>query len=42
MHNDKFETFFNPKEIISPKEEPVSPGDFFDNDHFWSGSLTWY
>jgi len=35
VHNDKLETFCN------PKEEPLS-GDFFDNDSFWSGSLTWY
>ncbi|CAJ1923084.1 unnamed protein product [Cylindrotheca closterium] len=36
MHNHKLETFCNPKQ-----EEPLS-GDFFDNDSFWSGSLTWY
>ena len=39
LHNDRLETFFNPDDHL-PKE-PVS-GDFFDNDSFWSGSLTWY
>lgn len=44
MHNDRLETFFNPNEALSiPKEETVgSEVDFFDNDSFWSGSLTWY
>lgn len=42
LHNNKLETFFNPNEVIQ-KEEPVGGGeDFFDNDSFWSGSLTWY
>lgn len=40
MHNDKLETFVTPKALSSAKE-PFS-GDFFDNDSFWSGSLTWY
>lgn len=41
MHNDRLETFFNPDEALSLPKEDVS-GDFFDNDSFWSGSLTWY
>jgi hypothetical protein len=42
LHNDRLETFLNPDEVLSkPKEVPVS-NDFFDNDSFWSGSLTWY
>jgi hypothetical protein len=42
MHNDKFETFINPKQALSiPKEEAIGV-DFFDNNSFWSGSLTWY
>jgi hypothetical protein len=44
MHNDKFQTFSNPKKakaLSIPKEEPIGV-DFFDNNSFWSGSLTWY
>lgn len=41
LHNNKLKTFFNPEEEIQ-KEEPVGGEDFFDNDSFWSGSLTWY
>lgn len=42
LHNDKLETFFNPD--ASPVEKKVVPSgdDFFDNDSFWSGSITWY
>jgi hypothetical protein len=42
LHNDKLETFFNPDH--SPVEKKVEPSgdDFFDNDSFWSGSITWY
>jgi len=36
LHNDKIETFCNPEQAES------SPDDFFDNDSFWSGSITWY
>ncbi|KAI2510634.1 hypothetical protein MHU86_3745 [Fragilaria crotonensis] len=36
LHNDKIETFGNPEQSIS------NPDDFFDNDSFWSGSITWY
>jgi hypothetical protein len=45
LHNDKLETFFNPD---TPAPTPVakkavpSGDDFFDNDSFWSGSITWY
>lgn len=34
LHNDKLETFFSPVD--------GSSDDFFDNESFWSGSLTWY
>jgi len=53
LHNDKIETFFSPDtetETTDVPQEPVAApklpaglsGDFFDNDSFWSGSLTWY
>lgn len=35
MHNDKLETF-----VDHNKESEVE--GFFDNDSFWSGSITWY
>jgi hypothetical protein len=36
LHNDKLETFFNP-------EKDVTFNDCsFDNDSFWSGSITWF
>ncbi|EEC49359.1 predicted protein [Phaeodactylum tricornutum CCAP 1055/1] len=38
LHNNKLETFFEPK--TAPKKEFTE--DFFDNDSFWSGSITWY
>lgn len=37
LHNDKIETFCDPKQ-----QAPVNLDDFFDNDSFWSGSITWY
>jgi hypothetical protein len=41
LHNDKLETFFNEDACVCLKE--TAPGDdFFDNDSFWSGSITWY
>lgn len=48
LHNDKLETFMNP--TSSSDGEAFSEGnlrmegagEFFDNDSFWSGSLTWY
>jgi hypothetical protein len=36
LHNDKLETFFTPP---SPQKRSDV---FFDNDSFWSGSITWY
>lgn len=36
LHNDKIETFCNPESSRSNID------DFFDNDCFWSGSITWY
>lgn len=49
LHNDKLETFFDPDQNLV-KPEPVedyrkavpTSNDFFDNDSFWSGSITWY
>ena len=35
LHNDKLETF-----VDHQKEANVD--GFFDNDSFWSGSITWY
>mmetsp|Transcript_17327 Transcript_17327/g.19995 ORF Transcript_17327/g.19995 Transcript_17327/m.19995 type:complete len:195 (-) Transcript_17327:404-988(-) len=37
LHNDKLETFCDPKQ-----QSPKQVDDFFDNDSFWSGSITWY
>jgi len=37
LHNDRIETFCDPKQ-----EAPKQVDDFFDNDSFWSGSITWY
>jgi hypothetical protein len=37
LHNDKIETFGNPEH-----QSQSNPDDFFDNDSFWSGSITWY
>jgi hypothetical protein len=49
LHKDRLETFLNPiaaDEAFSlPKEEESVSGvggESFDNDSFWSGSLTWY
>ena len=36
LHNDKLKTFYTPP---SPQS---CTDDFFDNDSFWSGSITWY
>ena len=36
LHNDKIETFGDTGLSNSV------PDDFFDNDSFWSGSITWY
>jgi hypothetical protein len=40
LHNDKLETFFN--RPLEKKVVPSAADDFFDNDSFWSGSITWY
>lgn len=37
LHNDKLETFCDPR-----KQAPENINDFFDNDSFWSGSMTWH
>lgn len=47
LHNDKLETFFNPDDGKDNEDVSLSPkapatDDFFDNDSFWSGSITWY
>eukprot|EP00339_Tiarina_fusa_P015456 CAMPEP_0117030848 /NCGR_PEP_ID=MMETSP0472-20121206/22234_1 /TAXON_ID=693140 ORGANISM="Tiarina fusus, Strain LIS" /NCGR_SAMPLE_ID=MMETSP0472 /ASSEMBLY_ACC=CAM_ASM_000603 /LENGTH=209 /DNA_ID=CAMNT_0004739039 /DNA_START=43 /DNA_END=669 /DNA_ORIENTATION=+ len=39
LHNDRLETFVNPNTPSVQKE--LEGCDFFDNDSFWSGSLTW-
>lgn len=40
-HENKQETFFQFPETPRSASSPPSPS-FFDNDSFWSGSLTWY
>ena len=46
LHDDKIETFRNPEEtpIVNPScsVREKNSDDFFDNDSFWSGSLSWY
>jgi hypothetical protein len=48
LHNDKLETFFSTdkaaeKAVKCRKIEDTEAGDdFFDNDSFWSGSITWF
>jgi len=42
LHNDKLETFCSPNDFLEETKEPKGVDDFFDNDSFWSGSLTWY
>jgi hypothetical protein len=37
LHNDKLETF-----VDQEAKENHHVNDFFDNDSFWSGSITWY
>jgi hypothetical protein len=43
-HNDNFETFYDFNDLTNPLlKGGASPNDvFFDNDSFWSGSITWY
>jgi len=43
LHNDKLETFFNNSECLSSEKVHLTgDDDFFDNESFWSGSITWY
>jgi hypothetical protein len=37
LHNDKLKTFCDPR-----KQYRENTNDFFDNDSFWSGSMTWH
>ena len=39
LHNDKLETFLNPEQVTSKE---THDNDFFDNESFWSGSITWF
>jgi len=43
-HNENLETFYDFQEpFASPEKGGTSFDDvFFDNDSFWSGSITWY
>lgn len=44
-HNDSLETFYDSNDLasLSVQKEGASMDDvFFDNDSFWSGSITWY
>jgi hypothetical protein len=42
-HNDSFETFYDLNDL-NPLHKGEAAGNdvFFDNDSFWSGSITWY
>ena len=37
LHDNKLETF-----VDEHKAAEANVDDFFDNDSFWSGSITWY
>ena len=43
-HNENLETFYDFHEsFVSPDNGEAAFDDvFFDNDSFWSGSITWY
>jgi hypothetical protein len=44
-HNDSFETFYDFDDVANPPQDggaSVGNDVFFDNDSFWSGSITWY
>lgn len=43
-HNDSFETFYDFNDLANTlhKGGAASNDAFFDNDSFWSGSITWY
>jgi hypothetical protein len=40
LHHNKLETFFTPPVKVAVPQG--SSDAFFDNDSFWSGSITWY
>jgi len=42
LHNDKIETFCSPQPCQVDSDTQLNSDDFFDNDSFWSGSITWY
>jgi len=44
LHKDKLETFCNPikQQQEQQKQSPDNINDFFDNDSFWNGSMTWH
>ena len=47
MHQDSLETFVDKDLAISTSKVAddtckAASDDFFDNDNFWSGSITWY
>lgn len=42
-HNDSFKTFYDHDDLSSLHAGGTTGNDvFFDNDSFWSGSITWY
>jgi len=42
LHNDKIESFSDPMMLSFSEDESSSLDDFFDNDNFWNGSMTWH
>ena len=48
LHKNTLETFFDEKMNNSNPSDPhpgkckMASDDFFDNDSFWSGQITWY
>jgi hypothetical protein len=38
LHNDKLETYLNPEQVSKGAQDD----GFFDNESFWSGSITWF
>jgi len=41
-HDNKQETFFQFPETPKAADHSPDAPSFFDNDSFWTGSLTWY
>eukprot|EP00956_Cyclotella_meneghiniana_P018233 scaffold30235_cov67-Cyclotella_meneghiniana.AAC.1 len=45
-HNDNLETFYDFNDLVNPPHQGAGSAGkddvFFDNDSFWSGSITWY